>query len=303
MSQRDTRMGLFYGIAAFVIWGLNPIYWKLLKTIPAYEILAHRAVWALIVVTILITTRREWPSVRAALAQPRILGMVVASSAFLGINWFIYVYAVNTDRILETSLGYYINPLLNVVLGMLFLKERLRRWQGVAVALAFLGVALMAYEFGRLPWISLGLALTFGFYGLLRKIGSLGSIIGFGFETAVMTLPALLAIGFWESQGTGHFTSLGSRSVLLLMGTGLITAVPLMCFARGVRSMPLSTMGLIQYLTPTCTFFLGIAVYKESFTSTHLVTFAMIWTALIIYTIEGYLSRRSSAQQLKTIDP
>lgn len=298
MSQvRETRVGLAYGIAAFVFWGLNPIYWKWLKAVPAYEILAHRAVWALVFVVLLIVYRHEWRQSVAAVKSRVAFLRGLGTAAFLACNWFIYVYAINTDRILETSLGYYINPLLNVVLGLVFLRERLTRLQLVAVLLAASGVAVMALDFGRLPWISLGLAVTFGFYGLMRKTSPLGAIVGFGLETSLMSVPALLIISFWEWNGVGHFTGHGWRTTGLLMGTGVITAIPLMCFARGVRSIRLSTIGLIQYLTPTCTFFLGILVYGESFTRTHLITFGCIWLALVIYTADGIRRRRQSSYQ------
>jgi chloramphenicol-sensitive protein RarD len=279
--------GILYAAGAYAAWGLLPIYWKLLHDIPALEILAHRIVWALIVAVALLLSRGRWSELLAAMRNTRIMLTFLASALLLFVNWFIYILAVNSGHIVETSLGYFINPLINVLLGVLFLRERLRLGQAVAVAVAVAGVLYLTFEFGALPWIALGLACTFGAYGLLRKTAALGSLEGFTLETLLLFLPALGYLLYREAQGSAAFLHAGAGTSLLLACAGIVTAVPLLLFAAGARRITLVTLGILQYIAPTIQFLLGVLVYGEPLTLGRLLGFCLIWLALAIYTAES----------------
>lgn len=282
--DRDVRIGLFYATTAFVIWGLVPIFWKLLYSLPALEILAHRVIWGLFFIAAWMTYRGRWSELRSVLRQPRTVLSLLASTFFIALNWGIFIYAVNTDKVLDTSLGYYINPLVNVVLGLVVLRERLDRAQWIAVGLAVIAVAVLTVRLGDLPWISLVLAFSFGFYGLLRKTVRADAVVGLTFETAALTPLALAYLVVAERRGFATLGHHGLKMDALLILAGLITVVPLVLFTLGVRRLPLSTAGLLQYIAPTCTFLLAVLIYGETFTLAHAVAFALIWTALGIYT-------------------
>ena len=282
----ETRLGLFYTLSAFVIWGIVPIFWKQLQGISAPQILAHRVVWGLAFVVIWVSLRKRWPEFAAVLKRPRTVAALLASTVFIAINWGLFVWAVVTDRVLATSLGYFINPLVNVVLGFLVLKERLNRRQLAAVILAAIGVAVLTIQGGRLPWISLVLAFSFGMYGLLRKTVKADAVVGLAFETIAL-MP--FAVGFLvlvDRRGQGAFGHMGPYTDFLLVAAGAVTAFPLILFTLGVRRIPLSTAGLLQYIAPTCTFFLAVFLYGEDFSGAHVISFGLIWTALVIYTYD-----------------
>jgi chloramphenicol-sensitive protein RarD len=284
--SRETRLGLLYTTGAFLLWGAVPVYWKTLQHVPALEILAHRIVWSLVFVAIWMTIRRRWPDLREVFRRPRTVAALFASTIFIATNWGLFIYAVVTDRVLATSLGYYINPLVNVLLGLIVLKERLNRRQWTAVALAGLAVVLLTVQVGELPWISLVLPVSFGFYSLLRKTVRADAVVGLTFETAAL---APLAVGFLlrqEHLGIGALGHQGLRVDLLLVTAGLVTAVPLILFTLGVRRIPLSTAGLLQYIAPTCTFLLAVLLYDEPFSTAHAISFGLIWTALVIYSLD-----------------
>ena len=286
------RNGTLAALAAYTLWGILPIYWKLVERAPAAEILSHRAVWALVVVVILLSVQRQWGWVGRIAQKPAILLPFVATTLLLAVNWLIYLWANNNGHIVEVSLGYFINPLFSVLLGVLFLRERMRPGQWAAIGLALAGVTYLTISYGHLPWIALSLALTFGFYGLVRKTAPLGSVEGLTIETSLMFLPALIYLGYLAAQGTGSFGSAGLSTSLLLVGVGLATAVPLILFTKGARAVPLSTLGVLQYIAPTLQFIVGVLIFREGFSHAQTIGFTIVWTALLLYWLEGLVTRR-----------
>jgi chloramphenicol-sensitive protein RarD len=279
-----SRGGLAAAVSAFLLWGLFPLYWKLLATVPALEVVAHRMAWALAAVAAWVSLRGRWRDALAVASRPRTVARLAASGALVSVNWLLYIWAVVHDRVVEASLGYFVNPLVNVVLGVLVLHERLSRAQRVAVALASAGVAVLTLAHGRLPWIALALATSFGLYGLARKTVAADAVVGLLWETALLTPLALGYLALLAHRGTGAFSPAApAASVLLALG-GPITAVPLALFAQGARSLPLSTLGFLQYLSPSLQFLLAVVVFREPFTPAHAATFAFIWAALAILT-------------------
>lgn len=288
--------GLFYAAGAYTIWGLLPIYWKALQRVPAAEILAHRIVWAMAVTLLLIGLRRRRAWLGEAARSGRTLLAFGMSALLLTGNWFLYIWAVNAGHVVETSLGYFINPLVNVLFGVLLLRERLRPGQGVAVAVASAGVLYLTLQYGAPPWIALALAASFGLYGLLRKTARLGSLEGLTLETLLMVGPALAYLGYLEVTGAGTFGHTAPATSLLLIGSGLVTATPLLLFAAGARRITLTTLGLLQYIAPTLQFTLGVTVFGEALSPQRLIGFAIVWLALAIYTLEGMISGAASAR-------
>ena len=286
--------GVFYGAAAYALWGFFPIYFKALHSVSAFQIVAHRVVWSFVFVAIVIFWRRELPALKASLNR-RTLLIYLCAAILLAINWMVYVWSVNSGFVIEASLGYFINPLVNVLLGVLFLRERLRPAQWIPIGLAALGVIYLAFNYGSLPWIALLLATSFGLYGLVKKIAPLGSLHGLVIETGVLFLPALGYLLFEETLGVGAFGHTGVPTVVLLVLIGGVTAVPLLLFASGMRSVPMSTMGLLQYISPTLQFLIGVFLYGEAFTPARLVGFSIIWLALILFSTENIFSRRKAA--------
>jgi chloramphenicol-sensitive protein RarD len=284
--SRETRLGLLYTTGAFVLWGAVPVYWKMLQHVPALEILAHRIVWGLGFVALWMTIRGRWSDLREVFKRPRTIAALLASTIFIATNWGLFIYAVVTDRVLATSLGYYINPLVNVLLGLAVLKERLNRRQWTAVALAGLAVVLLTIQAGELPWISLVLPVSFGLYSLLRKTVHADAVVGLTFETAALAPFAAAVLMRQEHLGVGALGHQGLAVDLLLVAAGAVTVVPLILFTLGVRRIPLSTAGLLQYIAPTCTFLLAVLLYKEPFSTAHAVSFGLIWIALVIYSLD-----------------
>jgi chloramphenicol-sensitive protein RarD len=266
------------------MWGLFPLYWKMLSGVPALEVVAHRTAWGLVAAAALVTLRSRWSDARAVLSLPRTMLTLSASAALIAVNWLLYIWAVIHDHVTEASLGYYVNPLVNVLLGVIVLRESLTRAQWIAVALAAAGVAVLTAAHGRLPWIALALAVTFGLYGLVRKTVAADALTGLLWETAILAPLALSLLAVLAARGVGVFSAGHPRASLLLALGGLVTAVPLVLFAHGARALPLSTLGLIQYLSPSLQFLLAVFLYREPFTAAHAVTFACIWTALGILT-------------------
>ncbi|HEX4871194.1 MAG TPA: EamA family transporter RarD [Nevskiaceae bacterium] len=282
-ADADQRRGFIAVFSAFIIWGLFPLYWRWLQEVPAFQISAHRVVWCGVFVVAYLGWRQGRGWFRTALAQPRVPLVLAGSSLLIGINWLVYIYGVNSGQVVETSLGYFINPLVNVLLGVGLLKERLNRAQWTAVALAFLGVAWLTWQLGRLPWIALTLAFSFGTYGLLRKIARVDSIPGLGVESVFLFLPSLAYLIWCEGQGVGSFGHLPVLATALLVFGGVMTAVPLIFFAYGARQIPYSQVGLIQYVGPTLQLLTGVLIFHEPFTTVQGVGFGLIWTGLAIY--------------------
>lgn len=286
--------GILSAALAFLCWGLFPLYFHAIDEVPPMQILAHRMVWSMLFLMIVLTVRRQWGWLDQA-RKPRILLSFIASAFFLSANWGIYIWAVNSGHVIESSLGYFINPLVNIMFGYLLLKERLRRGQWGAIALAAAGVAWLTWQSGSLPWISLLLAATFGIYGLLRKTAALGALEGLSFETMVLFPLALVYVAWLTVHGENAFLNTPSNSTrLLLVAAGPITAIPLLLFASGARQIPLSVLGLLQYLSPTLQFLLGVWLFHEHFDSGKLVGFVLIWSALALYAGEGLLWQRMS---------
>jgi chloramphenicol-sensitive protein RarD len=282
----ERHAGSLYAIAAFGFWGLTPIYYKLMPDVPPVEVLAHRIVWSVIFGAVFVTLLGAWPAVRSALGNARTVRALALTAVLVSTNWLIYIYAIVTDQVMSTSLGYYINPLVNVLLGMLFLGERLGSGRTLAVALAAIGTASLAFEIGGLPWISLTLAFSFGFYGLIRKRLGLPSMAALFVETLLIAPLALAALGWyaWEGESTfGRDTS----TTLLLVLAGPVTLLPLLWFAEAARRLPLITVGFFQYLGPTLTFLLAVLVYGEAFTAAWAITFVLIWSALAVFTLDS----------------
>lgn len=285
-SPQD-RTALLAGVAAFVTWGLVPVYWKLLRFVPATEILAHRFVWTFLFMVLLLSWQRRWPDVLAILRSRRMTLFCAASGIAIATNWFFFIWAVNAGHVLETSLGYFMTPLVNVLFGAIFLRERLSRAQLASVLLATGAVCYLTFGFGRLPWVALILCFSFGLYGLLRKVSGARAIPGLFFETTVI-LP--LALGVWiylEMKGTSHFGLSAPGLSVLLASTGIVTGVPLLWFAHAARHLRLTTLGFLQYLAPSCTFFLGIFAFHESFRAAQMITFGLIWVALGLFTLDA----------------
>lgn len=279
-------LGILSAGSAFTLWGIFPLYLKLLKSVPSLEILSHRVLWSAIFLGLILALRRQWDWIHSIRTRPRISLAFIASAAMLGANWVIYIWAVNADRIIDASLGYFIAPLFNVLFGVL-LGERLKAIQWLAIALAASGVAWLTLSTGQLPWIGLVLAVTFSLYGLIRKTASLGALEGLSVETLVM-LPLAALFLLLPDSGSSHAFASGSLSLtLMLVAAGPVTAIPLLLFAFGARRIPLSVIGLLQYIGPSIQMMLGVWLYHEPFGSERQLGFALIWTALALYSLEA----------------
>jgi chloramphenicol-sensitive protein RarD len=289
------QTGILSAALAFLCWGLFPLYFHSIDEVPPLQILAHRMIWSLLFLLVVLTVRRQWGWLRLA-RQPRVLGCFIASACLLSINWLIYIWAVNNGHVIESSLGYFINPLVNIMFGYVLLKERLRRAQWLAIAVAALGVAWLTWQAGTVPWIALALAASFGGYGLMRKTAPLGALEGLSFETMVLFPLAAAYVSWLTVHGQNAFINTPSNVTrALLLAAGPITAIPLLLFASGARQIPLSVLGLLQYLSPTLQFLLGVWLFHEAFTAERLVGFVLIWSALALFAMEGLFRRPQPA--------
>jgi len=287
-----SNKGILYGIGAYLMWGFFPLYFKALHIVPALEIMFHRVVWCFLFLALVILVKKEWPNLKIELRRPRVLPIFTLAAVLLAANWLVYIFGINSGQVVETSLGYFINPLFSVALGVIFLREKLRPMQWLPIGLAAAGVIYLTIQYGALPWIALALAFTFGFYGLFKKIAPLGALHGLTLETAILFLPALGYLLFAESQGSAAFGHTTWTVTLLLALTGIVTAIPLLLFAAAARSIPLYMIGILQYIAPTLQFLLGVLVFGEAFTPARVVGFSVIWLALLLYSVESYLVRR-----------
>ena len=290
--------GILHGLAAYAMWGLFPIYWKLLHDVPALQVIGHRISWSFILLIVVILLSKQWKQFRSLVLSPKIMGIYAIAGVLLSINWLIYVWGVNSGFIVETSLGYFINPLISVLLGVAFLRERLRPMQWVPVGLAAAGVLYLTVSYGRLPWIALSLAVSFGIYGLVKKVAPLGSLYGLTLETALVFPFALLYLTFVQAQGTGAFLRQGLPTDLFLIGTGVVTSIPLLMFASAARQIPLTMIGVLQYIAPTLQFLIGVFLYHEPFDQSRLIGFGLVWVALITFWVENYLANRAPVQPI-----
>lgn len=284
--------GILSGIGAYALWGFFPIYWKYLHNVPATQVIGHRIGWSFLLLVAILLVTRQWNAFRVAAWRPKVIGIYSIAAVLLSINWLVYVWGVNAGFIVETSLGYFINPLLSVLLGVLFLRERLRPAQWIPVIVAAIGVTYLTVIYGRLPWIALSLAFSFAFYGLVKKLAPLGSLYGLTLETGIVFPAALIYLLLVEFSGTGSFFHTDALTNTLLIGAGAVTTVPLLMFASAAKEIPLTVVGLLQYIAPTLQFLIGVFLYKEPFDLAHFFGFAIVWVALIIFWVENYLSRR-----------
>lgn len=284
--------GILLGLAAYLIWGLSPIYWKWLDGVASGDVVIHRILATAVVLALAHTVLRSWRRLRDEARVPRIRRNALLAGSMLAANWLVFVWAVSNDQVVETSLGYFINPLLSVVLGVVVLGEHMRRVQWAAVALAALGVAVLTVDLGTLPWVSLALAGTFGVYGLVRKTSAVGSLDGLSLEMAAMAPFALVALGVRGATGDGVVGLSDPGLDLLLLGTGVITAAPLLLFASAARTTALSTLGLMQYTAPTIQFLLGVLVYGEDWSGGQAAGFVLIWVALAVFAADGFSHAR-----------
>ncbi len=283
--------GIWYALGAYVFWGLFPVYWKVLGGVPALQLLGHRIFWSFLLLFGIILLARQGKDFRAALNRRALLIYSVAA-VLIAINWLTYVWAIGAGFIVETSLGYFINPLLSVLLGVVFLRERLRPLQWLPIGLAAAGVLYLTFAYGALPWVALTLAISFGFYGLVKKTAPLGALHGLTLETGILFLPALGFLLYSEFSGTGAFYHSPILIDLMLFGAGAVTVIPLLLFASAARRIPLTSIGVLQYVNPTMQFLLGVLVFKEPFDHHRLIGFGVVWVALILFGAEGFLAQR-----------
>ncbi len=293
------QSGTLFALAAYLMWGLFPLYFRALQSVPALELMLHRLLWSFVFLALLMIALRQWRWLIELRHKPKVVGWFAASGALLSFNWYIYVWAVHEGHVLESSLGYFINPLVNVLFGALFFHERMRKLQWASISLAALGVLWLTLQNGRLPWIALLLAITFGVYGVLRKIATLGALEGQALETLLMFPFALGFLIYLDSQQPSAFVDASSSTQWLIMAAGPISVIPLMLFAVAVRRIPLTLLGLLQYIGPTMQFFLGVWVFNEPFDRVKLIGFIAIWVALVLYSLEGiWHNKRSVAPEV-----
>jgi chloramphenicol-sensitive protein RarD len=288
----ESSRGFVLGAAAYTMWGLFPLYWPLLEPAGAVEILAHRVAWSMVTMVALVLLVRRGPQLRALLANPRTRGILTLAAVVIAVNWGTYIWGVNNGHVVETSLGYFINPLVTVLMGVVLLDERLRRLQWAALGIAALAVVGLTLEYGRPPWVALVLAFSFGSYGLAKKKANAGAVESLTFETMVLAPVAVGYIAFLVATGASEFGPNGPGHVALLVGTGVITAIPLICFGAAATRVSMTTLGLLQYLAPTIQFALGVLVYDEPMPALRWVGFGLVWLALVIFTVESVNHRR-----------
>jgi chloramphenicol-sensitive protein RarD len=289
-----SRSGFLAAVGGYLLWGLFPLYWPLLEPAAPVEILAHRIAWSLVFLLGLLALMSGFAWIRRL--SRRAVGLLALAAALVSVNWGVYIYGVNSEHVIETSLGYFINPLLTVVLAIVFLHERLRRRQGLAVLVAALGVLVLTVDYGRVPWIALTLALSFGLYGLVKKQADVDGMQSLAVETAVIVVPAAAYLVWLGASDRGTFTSEGAGHTALLLGAGVVTALPLMLFGAAAVRIRLSTLGLLQYLTPTIQFLIGVLFYREPMPLSRLAGFALVWIALVIFMLDALGSSRTRLQ-------
>lgn len=287
--MENYKQGIFFGLAAYVLWGILPVYWKALELVSPFEILSSRFMWSCVFVFLLIIFQKKWPlfakEVKQVFSNVKTGAAMVAAGITISFNWGTFIWAVNNGHIVETSMGYYINPLVSILFAVVFLRERLDKMQLAAITCAFIGVASMVYSFGKIPWVSLTLAFTFALYGLLKKILPVSALTSIMLETLLITPLALVyEYSLWQ-QGVSFYASGNLQVIMMLTGAGVVTAIPLLLFIAGARLLPLKIIGFLQYISPTLTLLIGVFVYNEAFTASHLLAFGWIWAALLLFIV------------------
>ncbi|MDW7650074.1 MAG: EamA family transporter RarD [Bacillota bacterium] len=297
LTEHDA-VGIWYGVLAYTAWGILPLYWKLLNVVPAMEILAHRIVWSFVFVGAILILTGGWQKLLLVIQNKKNLLYLFLCGFLISLNWFTYIWAVNSNHVIEASMGYYINPLVVVLLGVVVLKEKLTRWQGIAILLATAGVLIITLQYGRIPWVALILAATFALYGLSKKLIKVDSITGLALETMVVMPLALYFIITRQTQGIGSLGRIPFQTALILCGSGIVTATPLLWFAMGAQKVKLTMMGFLQYIAPTLSLLLGIFVFKEYFSALHFISFSFIWAGLLIFIVENVgMARQIKAEK------
>ncbi|TGU72791.1 EamA family transporter RarD [Geomonas terrae] len=291
-AAQKSRQGVIYGLAAYLCWGFFPVYFKSVKVVPPLEMVSHRIVWSLAFLLLLITWKGAWPGTIEVLKRPKSLAVLTITTILIATNWLVFIYAISIGEVLQSSLGYFINPLVNVLLGFLFLHERLERPQWISLGLATTGVLYLAIQHGAIPWLSLLLALSFGLYGLIRKMLHVEPLVGLTVETLLLMPVALFYLVHLNQKGTGIFLTHGSTLDILIPMSGVVTAIPLLLFAAAGKKLRLATIGFLQYITPTMHFLLAITLFGETFTHTHLISFMFIWAGLVLYSVHAYRTVR-----------
>lgn len=287
--MENYKQGIFFGLAAYVLWGILPVYWKALELVSPFEILSSRFMWSCVFVFLLIIFQKKWPlfakEVKQVFSNVKTGAAMAAAGITISFNWGTFIWAVNNGHIVETSMGYYINPLVSILFAVVFLRERLDKMQLAAITCAFIGVASMVYSFGKIPWVSLTLAFTFALYGLLKKILPVSALTSIMLETLLITPLALVyEYSLWQ-QGVSFYASGNLQVIMMLTGAGIVTAIPLLLFTAGARLLPLKIIGFLQYISPTLTLLIGVFVYNEAFTASHLMAFGWIWAALLLFIV------------------
>lgn len=287
--MENYKQGIFFGLAAYVLWGILPVYWKALELVSPFEILSSRFMWSCVFVFLLIIFQKKWllftKEVKQVFSNVKTGAVMVAAGITISFNWGTFIWAVNNGHIVETSMGYYINPLVSILFAVVFLRERLDKMQLAAITCAFIGVASMVYSFGKIPWVSLTLAFTFALYGLLKKILPVSALTSIMLETLLITPLALVyEYSLWQ-QGVSFYASENLQVIMMLTGAGVVTAIPLLLFTAGARLLPLKIIGFLQYISPTLTLLIGVFVYNEAFTASHLLAFGWIWAALLLFIV------------------
>jgi chloramphenicol-sensitive protein RarD len=291
-ARENAAAGLLFGVAAYAYWGLTPVYLKAVQEVPPGELLAHRIVWCALLMVLVLTLLRRWPDFFRCLSSRRLRGLLTVSSLLLATNWLLFILGVTTGRVVETSLGYFIIPLFSVLLGVLFLGERLQPWQTVAVLLSGAGIAYSVMSLGGVPWIALGLGGSFGLYGMVRKVSGVEALTALTVETLVLTLPAVGYLVWQSARGNAVFGSIGATGQILVLASGVVTAIPLLCFGAAARRLPLSTLGFLHYISPSMQLALAVGWYGEPFTVDRAISFGFIWASLALFSAESILVRR-----------
>jgi chloramphenicol-sensitive protein RarD len=293
----EKNKGILYAIGAYIFWGLFPIYWKQLESIDALQLIGHRIGWSFILLILFVLVTSQWKKFRSLAFNGKTIRIYLIAAVLITINWYTYVWAVTHNYVVETSLGYYINPLFSVLLGVIIFRERLRPVQWLPIALAAIGVIYLTFTYGSLPWIALALAFSFGLYGLVKKTAPLNSLYGLTLETGLVFVPAIAYLLFCEVTGQGAFLHSTPLQNWMMVGAGLVTTIPLLLFSAAVPRVPLTTIGVLQYINPTMQFLLGVLVYKEPFTQHSLIGFGLVWAGLILFWAEGLFARRNIAPE------
>ncbi len=293
------KKGIWLAIGAYCWWGFLPLYLKMLRLVPVMQIIGHRIVWSFLLLLLVLLLMNQWIKFRKSAFVPRVFGIYAIASLLIGINWLTYVFAINSGQIVEASLGYFINPLLSVFMGVIFFREHLRSWQWISIFLMLIGVLYLTFAIGSLPWVAIILAFSFALYGLVKKVAPLSSLYGMLLETGILLLPAIAYLVITNNSGDGTFLHLSVRIDLLLIGAGLVTIIPLLLFASAAQRISLTIIGILQFLAPTLQFLIGVLVYHEPFTHKQFLGYSFVWAALALFCVEGYINFRKQANTVK----